>query len=358
MKLTIITVIIMSLTMSYAVQARDSDRHGARKSAKPNATKSQKPRQIRRDDRPRTATRQAQQRPAQRLKTAPPMRNKAYQTPSRPKIVNKPGGFGSPKQTISNNKRLQQNNVYRGNNSRSERAKNEQNRQVFTPNNRPEDRANRRSGTRDNQAIESRSRPNNRISSERRITTREVPDYKGNRNANRPNSRGNSSQRISSNSRLPESMPIRRYNDSRKDQVNRHNNGRRVADYRPTKRDNFRYQQHRWLVNKQKHRRHSISMPRQLDRYRNNHFRGKHYYGNWHRGHNHYHYDYRYRYLYNPYQWYDDYYYHSYFSWRWNHPQHSHLSGYYDHYMDPYYCPDDFGRFVTTLAVGALILSW
>jgi hypothetical protein len=127
--------------------------------------------------------------------------------------------------------------------------------------------------------------------------------------------------------------------------------------HREISRDNFRYQQHRWLLNEQRHRKHVAHIPNQLKRYRNKHFRGSHRYGHWHAGHSHYHYDYRYRYVYNPLQWYDDYYYHAYFNWRWDHHNH-HWGGYYSYYMDPYYCPDDFSDFIATLAIGALILSW
>lgn len=146
-------------------------------------------------------------------------------------------------------------------------------------------------------------------------------------------------QRDRKQTHLPRHMPERRG-------LNRHHRSHR---------DDFRYDQHRWILGQQRHRRHVEHIPNQLHRYRDRHFRGSHKYGIWHARHNHYHYDYRYRYQFNPYQWYDDYYYHAYFNWRWDQPDHG---MYYSYYMDPYYCPDHFAEFVATLAIGAIIFGW
>ncbi len=110
-------------------------------------------------------------------------------------------------------------------------------------------------------------------------------------------------------------------------------------------------------IKKYKHRRHTDRYHNQYRHFYNKHFRGSHTRGRWYSGHGHYHYDYRYRHLYNPNQWYDDYYYHSYFDWRWDHGNHWSY-GYYNDYYDPYYCPDGFTDFVAGLAIGALIYSW
>ena len=361
MKLAIIIAIITSLGFSLDLQARESDRKGARKSSPPSASKSYKPRTYKRDDSNRRFT---QQRPSRKMNTTPPQRiqrpkpnNNAYNS-NRSSRADQGRGFGSPKQSITNQKPYKQSSDYRKP-ARSYQSKPERDRQSYKPNERRQDRnySKPRVSSNDSRAIRETS-PNRNITKPDRATTREIQGGTRSRDSLRPSDRSRTNDRARASTRLPEAMPLRRHTESNKGNAQRYNNGRSPSIYRENKRDNFRYQQHRWLVNKQKHRRHSISMPRQLERYRNNHYRGKHHYGNWHRGHNHYHYDYRYRYLYNPYQWYDDYYYHAYFNWRWYHPHHWHMSGYYGYYMDPYYCPDDFHTFIATLAVGALILSW
>lgn len=361
MKLAIITVIIMSLGISFDVQAGKPDRHGARKSSPPKAAKSYKPRNYRKD----TAVRRySQQRPSRNTKAAPSQRTQRpndYNSNNRQRSADRGKGFGSPKQSITTQKPYKQNNRNLNNSYRDKPARNiqkspERNRQAIKPSKQPKDYS-RINSERDNRRSALENRSERRITKPDRMTTREVPGARNNRDNLRPSDRARNNDRARVSTRLPESMPLRRHTDNAKGNINRHNQGHKTP-YRQNKRDDFRYKQHRWLVNKQKHRRHTVNMPRQLHRYRNNHYRGKHYYGNWHRGHNHYHYDYRYRYLYNPYQWYDDYYYHAYLNWRWYSPSHWHMSGYYNHYMDPYYCPDDFGEFIATLAVGALILSW
>ena len=111
-------------------------------------------------------------------------------------------------------------------------------------------------------------------------------------------------------------------------------------------------------IAKQKHRRHSVGQRNQQRRYSQSHFRGQHRYSRWYSGHGHYHYDYNYRSMYNSNQWYDDYYYQSYFDWRWNQGNYWSFGSYYNGYDDPYYCPDGFTEFVTGLAIGALIYNW
>ena len=115
---------------------------------------------------------------------------------------------------------------------------------------------------------------------------------------------------------------------------------------------------HQRHITKQKNRRHNVIYSNQYNRYSSNHYRGESQYGRWSANHGHYHYDYRYRGRYNPVQWYDDYYYQSYFDWRWNRGNNGGYGVYYNDYNDPFYCPDGFTEFVTGLAVGALIYNW
>jgi len=299
MKLIIIGLILTSLGLSTDIQARDNERQKARSSnveRNKSAAKQQKAHKKETRVQKKRTVSPNQNRTKVTPKTQKRIDPKHYRNTKPKREVSTRSGFGTPKDSAKGTIRS--------------------NKQVL----RKEDR-----------------RVNRDV--------RQSRDLKPSKKYTRGQARGT----VRHDRAMPKRMPISKNHSSKR----KH---REAERYRA--RNDFRYQQHRWLLNEQRHRRHVVNMPNQLSRYRHNHYRGNHRYGQWHNGHNHRHYDYRYRYMFNHNQWYDDHYYHSYFSWRWNSPNYWHMSGYYTNYMDPYYCPDDFAEFVATLAIGAVIFSW
>lgn len=192
----------------------------------------------------------------------------------------------------------------------------------------------------------------------RRELQQRQPPQQVRHNEQRQNKRGTSTSENRTNEKRTNS-PRHSESVTKKHTVQRSYNEQRPRRYTSHQQGHLTDKRiHREYIQKHKHRRHDARYRNQPVRYSNMHFRGQHRNSRWSAGHGHFHYDFNYRHIYNPYQWYDDYYYQSYFDWRWNRGNQWRFGYYYNDYNDPYYCPDGFAEFVTTLAVGALIYNW